>query len=442
MRSNRLSSFLGFTTFGESHSPALGIVIEDVKPGIEFPFEELNKLLALRKPNADPYSTTRLETDEYQIISGIFEGKTTGMPICLLFWNKDAKPEDYEYLKDIIRPGHADYSLFRKFKIFDYRGGGRASGRETISRIAASVFADKLINPIQIKFQTIQIGTLLCEKSDEFYAINQENSFCWAEKAALPRLCQYLDAIKADNNTVGGIIRVMIDKVPAGLGDPVYEKLNACLAKAIMSIGSIKGVAFGDGFELANQTGSQANDQMNRNGFLSNQAGGIAGGISTGQPIIINIAVKPVSSHGQIQQTITKTGEETTVTIKGRHDICHIPRLLPVIEAMIKLTLADAIAWQKQIAGEELELDDYRETINKIDEELLLLLYRRKMIVGSVKKYKQKNQLEFRDIAREKALSERWISLAEELDIDKAKVSIILDKVLEICRIDSPDCSV
>jgi chorismate mutase len=156
----------------------------------------------------------------------------------------------------------------------------------------------------------------------------------------------------------------------------------------------------------------------------------------------VNIAVKPVSSHGQIQQTITKTGEETTVTIKGRHDICHIPRLLPVIEAMIKLTLADAIAWQKQIAGEELELDDYRETINKIDEELLLLLYRRKMIVGSVKKYKQKNQLEFRDIAREKALSERWISLAEELDIDKAKVSIILDKVLEICRIDSTDRSV
>jgi len=442
MRSNRLSSFLGFSTFGESHSPALGIVIEDIKPGIKFPYYELNRLLSFRKPQSTLYSTTRNETDEYQIVSGIFEGKTTGMPICILFWNKDAQSQDYEYLKDVFRPGHADYSWFQKFKIYDYRGGGRASGRETISRVAASVFVNELIQPIEIKFQTIQIGSLTCEPNQNFYSITQENPFCWADIDKISSLTEYLNVIKADNDTVGGIVRVLLANVPAGLGDPVYEKLNANLSKAIMSIGTVKGISFGDGFEVANLTGSLANDQMDKGGFLSNHAGGINAGISTGQPIIINIAVKPVSSHGKPQKTLNKKGEELEIQIVGRHDVSHIPRILPVIEAMIKLTLADTIAWQKQIAGEELTLDDYREAIDKIDEDILLLLYRRKKVVKEVKKLKQKNRLEFRDEARENAISDQWTVIAKELGLDKVKVLTILANALEICRLDNTDSSI
>lgn len=440
MRSNRFLSIFGITTFGESHGKAIGLVIEDVKPNIDFPYDQLNLLLKQRKPNSNPYSTTRNEKDEYQVISGIFEGKTTGMPICILFWNKDANSADYVRLKDVFRPGHADYSWFSKFKIYDYRGSGRASGRETISRVAASAFVTELIKPIEIRFQTVRIGHLVSE-SDEFYQIIPENPFCWANRDKQFELYTYLDRIKSDKDSVGGIIKIKIDNVPIGLGDPVFEKLNASLAKAIMSIGSIKGVSFGDGFEIASLTGSQANDQMNKDGFLSNNAGGITGGISTGQPIIITIAIKPISSHGKLQKTITKNGEEIDITVTGRHDVCHIPRILPVIEAMIKLCLADAIAWQKQITGQELNINDYRESLDKIDEDLLLLLYRRKKVVEQVKTLKIKSNLEFRDEAREQAIAEQWTTLADELGLDKTAVLEILDKVLEVCRIDHTDSS-
>jgi chorismate synthase len=441
MRSNRLSAYLGFTTFGESHGPALGVVIEDIKPGIDFPYEELNQLLAQRKPNSSPYSTSRNETDEYQVISGIFEGKTTGMPICILFWNKDADSAAYDYLKDVFRPGHADYSWFQKFKLYDYRGGGRASGRETISRVAASAFVRELLQSVKISFKTIQIGILANEENNRFHALDCANPFCWTDHDNISLLYSYLDNVKANNDTVGGLVRVRIDNVPAGLGDPVFAKLNANLAQAVMSIGTVKGISFGDGFEIAGMKGNEANDQMNKAGFLSNHAGGIQGGISNGQPIILNIAVKAISSHGKPQQTITHKGEETTITIKGRHDVCHIPRLLPVIEAMIKLALADAISWQKQIAGNELDMTDYREALDKIDEDLLLLLYRRKQIVQQVKQYKEQHQLEFRDIAREEQMQQEWKKLAEELGLSTLTVSDILEKVLEVCRYDNPDHS-
>lgn len=441
MHSNRLNSILGITTFGESHGTALGVVIEDIKPNIDFPFEQLNSLLAARKPGNTQYSTARQESDEYQVISGLFEGKTTGMPVCILFWNLDARSGDYDYLKDIFRPGHADFGLFNKFKIYDYRGGGRASGRETISRVAASAFVSEIIKPIEISFQTIQIGTLTCPEN-QYYPINTQNPFCWADNNALPELYDYLDSIKTDKDTVGGIIKVRIDKAPAGLGDPVFEKLNANLAKAVMSIGSVKGISFGDGFELAGLKGSKANDQMDKHGFKTNHAGGITGGISTGQPIIMNIAIKPISSHGKKQMTTDIHGVEQEITVSGRHDVCHIPRILPVIEAMIKLTFADAVAWQKQINNAEQNLEDYREAIDKLDEDMLLLLYRRKKIVELVKKYKTKHNINFRDEERESVISNQWTALAGELGLDRAAILDILDKVLEACRIDYPDHSV
>ena len=442
MRSNSIISHLGFTTFGESHGFALGVVIEDIKPGIDFPYQELDLLLAQRKPNSTPYSTSRNETDEYQIVSGIFEGKTTGMPICILFRNNDAKSGDYDYLKDVFRPGHADFSWFNKFKIYDYRGGGRASGRETISRVAASAFVNELIKPIKISFQTNQIGTFNCEPIDKFFLINPANPFCWADTKKLKELYAYLDAVKADNDTVGGIIKVKIDNVPIGLGDPVFEKLNANLAKAIMSIGTIKGISFGDGFEIAKLKGSEANDHMNITGLISNHAGGITGGISNGQSIIINLAVKPISSHGKPQQTITKSWEEVSIQITGRHDICHIPRLIPVIEAMIKLTMADAISYQKLISGEQHNLNDYREALDKLDEDLLLLLFKRKKVVEQVKQFKLQNKLEFRNEEREQAMAEQWATLASELGLNPDIILNLLDKVLEVCRIEHPDSTI
>lgn len=438
MRSNKLSSFLGLTSFGESHGPAMGLVIEDIKPNVDFPYNELSILLSQRKPNLNEFSSSRNEKDDYLVISGVFEGKTTGMPICILFWNKDAKPEDYEYLKDVFRPGHADYNWYNKFKIYDYRGGGRASGRETISRIAASAFINEYIKPVTIQFQTLQIGTFLSKSENDYYSISESNPFCWPEQAKPDELYIYLNKVKEQKDTVGGIVKVRIDNVPVGLGDPVFEKLNANLAKAIMSIGTIKGISFGDGFEIASLKGSQVNDQMDERGFLSNHSGGISGGISSGQPIIITIAIKPVSSHGKIQQTINKNGNPTAITVSGRHDVCHIPRLLPVIEAMIKLTLADAIAWQKQISGDKHDLTNYREAIDKLDEDLLLLLYRRKAIVKLVKEFKKDNKIEFRDAEREAEILTKWNELFKELDIDTAQVKELLNIVLEISRDDNP----
>jgi len=437
MRSNSLSSYLGFTTFGESHGPALGLVIEDIKPNIEFPFEKLRELLSKRKTNSTKYSSKRSESDNFQVISGLLDGKTTGMPICLLFWNNDAISSDYENLKDVFRPGHADFSWFHKFKIYDYRGGGRASGRETISRIAASAIVDKVIKPINISFQTIQIGKLKAKTRTQFFAINLENPFCWADFNNINKLYDYLDSIKLEKDTVGGLIQVKIDNVPLGLGDPVFEKLNANLAKAIFSIGSVKGVTFGDGDKIISMKGSDTNDQMSNNGFVSNHSGGIVGGISNGQPIKINIIVKPVSSHGNFQKTINYNGEEIALQIKGRHDICHIPRILPVIEAMIKLTLSDAISWQKHITEATLDLIDYRDTIDKIDEDLLLQLYKRKMVVKNVFAYKRKNKTQLSDSTREKAIKKRWIEIAQEFDLPEKEIHLLLKIVLTICRNDN-----
>lgn len=441
MRSNRLSSFLGFTTFGESHGPAMGLVIEDILPNIPFPYEQLKQLLAYRKPNSNPYVSPRDEDDLFEILSGVMDGKTTGMPICIIFPNKDARSVDYEKFKDVFRPGHADYSLFSKFKIYDYRGGGRASGRETICRVASSVFVNNLLQDIKVKFQTVQIGSLEAIKTDTFYEISTENPFCWSDMTTITNLYAYLDTIKEEKETVGGIIRASIESVPKGLGEPVFEKLNACLAKAIFSIGSIKGVSFGDGFDLAAQKGSFVNDQMNSSGFLSNHLGGITGGVSTGQPIVINIAVKPISAHGKPQSTINHLGQSQDITITGRHDICHIPRILPVIEAMIKLTLADSIAHQKLIAGQTQDLNDYREALDKLDEDLLLLVYRRKQIVNQVKQLKSGQHVEFRDYKRENELANQWSQLASVMDLAENDAQELLQLVLKICRNDNTDNS-
>ncbi len=427
MKSNSYGRFMGFTSFGESHGTAIGIVIEDVKPGIVFPLNKIQEELDARKPGKTFISTTRKEEDKIVILSGIFEGKTTGMPICLVVYNRDANSKDYEHLKDIFRPGHADFTYYNKFKIYDHRGGGRASGRETISRIAASGLVDDLLKNIRINVYPVQIGRFHVKEIDPDF----RNDLNWFDRSNYNELTKYLTEIKKAGNSIGGIVEVKIENISSGLGDPVFEKLDANLAKAILSIGSVKGIEFGDGFVFAALKGDQANDQMDSSGFKSNHSGGILGGISTGQNIIFRFAVKPTSSINITQKTISKDGKEVAFKSGGRHDTCIVPRILPVAKAMIKLVLADAVSYQKLISSNELDLTDYREAVDKIDEDILIALKRRNDISELIKKYKKENQIKVEDNIREKKLLKNLIKKAKSLEISEEFIKEIWKIILK-----------
>ncbi len=427
MKSNSWNNYLGITTFGESHGIAIGVVIQDIKPGIEFPLAKIQKTLNARKPGNKRFSSGRKEEDRIQILSGVLEGKTTGMPICMVVYNKDAKPEDYENLKKIFRPGHADFSLFKKFKIYDYRGGGRASGRETIARVAASGMVDHLLQDIIIKIYPVKIGKFEISNIDTSF----QNELNWSDRNNYNELVEYLKKIKRSGDSIGGIVEVKIENIPAGLGDPVFEKLDANLAKAILSIGAVKGIEFGDGFILASLQGSQANDQMEKEGFLSNHSGGILGGISTGQNITFRFVVKPTSSINIEQKTISHSGEEIKFKSSGRHDTCIIPRIIPVARAMIKLVLSDVISYQKLIDNAQLEITDFREAIDKIDEDILIGLLRRQEISKLIGEYKKKHNLKSEDKKREKELLEKLKLKAKTWGLNEKQVSTLWKIILE-----------
>ncbi|MCK4695351.1 MAG: chorismate synthase [Candidatus Cloacimonetes bacterium] len=427
MKANSFGKYFGITTFGESHGPVIGVVIEDVKPGIKFPLKEIQRELDTRRPGIGKFTSSRKEEDKLVILSGVFEGKTTGMPICLVVYNKEAHPEDYEHLKNIFRPGHADYTYFKKFKIYDYRGGGRASGRETISRVAASGLVTDLLKDININLYPIQIGKFIAQNID----FNFSNELNWLDVSNYKGLIDYLQEIQDNGNSVGGIVEAKIENLPIGLGDPVFEKLDANLAKAILSIGSVKGIEFGDGFELAQLKGSQVNDQMDKTGFLSNHSGGILGGISTEQSLIFRFVVKPTSSINIPQKTISKEGKEIVFKSLGRHDTCIIPRILPVAKAMIKLVLADAISYQKLIRDNKLDLADYREAIDKIDEDILVALIRRKEISILIRKYKKEKQIKVEDKEREKELLNNLKKKAKLWKINENYIEKLWKLILE-----------
>jgi len=426
MKSNSYEKYYGITTFGESHGKAIGVVIEDVKPGIEFPFEKIRNALNKRKPGTGTFSSTRKEKDELQVLSGVFEGKTTGMPICLLVYNKDARNKDYEHLKDLFRPGHADFSYFKKFKIYDHRGGGRASGRETISRVAASRLVEDILKDIKINIYPIKIGKFETSQTDLFF----QNELSWHDRTNYENLIEYLNNIKNKGNSIGGIVEVKITNIPVGLGDPVFEKLDANLAKAILSVGAVKGIEFGDGFKLAALKGNEANDQMNKNGFITNHNGGILGGISTGDEVIFRFVVKPTPSINIIQKTITKDNKEVEFKSYGRHDTCIIPRIIPVAEAMIKLVLADTLSFQKLISNDKLELADYREAIDKIDEDILIALGRRQKISELIGIFKQENNLQIKNKEREEELLNTLKQKAEIWNIEESLVTDIWDIII------------
>ena len=347
MFGSSIGNLFKITTWGESHGKAVGVVVDGCPAGLPLSEEDIQIFLNRRKPGQSPYSTPRQEDDQVEILSGIFEGKTTGTPISMLVWNKTARSSDYSEIANYYRPGHADYTFDGKYGFRDYRGGGRSSGRETIARVAAGAIASKFLNTLGISLQayTYSIGPIKINKKD--FSKIYDNPLNMPDSHAALQAEQLLQDMMTRKDSIGGIIECEIKGSPIGLGDPVFEKLDANLAKAIMSIGSVKGVEIGDGFQVAAAYGSENNDPFYiENEHVTkktNHAGGILGGISDGSPILIRAAIKPTPSIFKTQSTISKTGENIDIQIKGRHDPVIVPRAVVVVESMAAITLMDAL---------------------------------------------------------------------------------------------------
>ncbi|TVR60705.1 MAG: chorismate synthase [Spirochaetaceae bacterium] len=329
------------TTFGESHGGAVGVVVDGVTPGLELDATDVQAQLDRRKPGQSEITTPRKEPDTVNLLSGVFEGKTTGTPLMMILYNADADPSAYDSIKDLFRPGHADFTYTKKYGIRDWRGSGRASGRETAGRVAAGAVARKLLarRGVSIVAYTVKAGSIECETYDED-AI-EKNPLRACDPVAARKMVERIKELKEAQDSVGGIVECRVRGVAAGLGEPVFDKLDAEIAHAMLSIGSVKGIEFGAGFRVAEMTGSEHNDQMNSLGFESNNAGGIIGGISSGAEIVFRVAVKPTSSIAREQRTTDLNGRETTIRTEGRHDACICPRVVPVVEAMVCLVLED-----------------------------------------------------------------------------------------------------
>ena len=347
--SSTFGRFLTITTFGESHGPAVGVILDGCPPGIAVTPEVVQRDLDRRRPGQSAVTTQRKEPDKVEILSGVFEGVTTGASIALVVRSVDARPADYSNLKDLFRPGHADYTYWMKYGVRDYRGSGRSSGRETVGRVAAGAIARVILDGIGARVQayTVQVGGITALKRD--LAIAEQNSVRCPDADAAAEMERAILAAREAGDSLGGVVEIRADGVPVGLGDPVMDKLEASLAWGLMSIGAVKGFEVGDGFAAAGHRGSEMNDRMTTQGFASNHAGGIRGGISTGEPIVCRIAVKPPSSIAIPQKTVDTEGQERDFAITGRHDPCLCPRVVPVAEAMTCLTLADALLRQRAI---------------------------------------------------------------------------------------------
>lgn len=341
MSSNSFGKLFTVTTFGESHGPAIGCVIDGCPPGLAVTAEEIEAQLKRRATGRSRHTSQRKEADAVEILSGMFEGVTTGTPIALLIRNTDARSKDYTAIKAQFRPAHADYTYHQKYGIRDYRGGGRSSARETTMRVAAGVFASKYLKSkgITVKGFLSQLATL--KPAQIQWDTIDDNPFFCPDPDLVPELERFMDRLRKSGDSAGARITVVARGVPPGWGEPIYGKLDADLAQAMMSINAVKGVEIGAGFESVEQPGTEHRDEMTPDGFLSNHAGGILGGISSGQNIIASIAIKPTSSLRLPGQSINDSGESVEVVTKGRHDPCVGIRATPIAEAMMALTLMD-----------------------------------------------------------------------------------------------------
>jgi len=342
MSGNTFGKLFTVTSFGESHGPALGCVVDGCPPGLELSEVDLQHDLDRRKPGKSRHTTQRRETDEVQILSGVFEGRTTGTPIGLLIHNLDQRPGDYSKIMDRFRPAHADYTYQQKYGFRDYRGGGRSSARETAMRVAAGAIAKKYLRAnqgIEIHGYLAQLGPLELEPVD-LTSVDQNPFFC-PDPARVAELETYMDALRKEGNSVGARITVIACGVPPGLGEPIFDRLDAEIAHALMSINAVKGVELGAGFASVSQKGTEHRDEITPQGFLSNRAGGVLGGISSGQDIVASIALKPTSSIRLPGRTVNVKGEPVEVATTGRHDPCVGIRATPIAEAMLAIVIMD-----------------------------------------------------------------------------------------------------
>ena len=357
MSGNTMGQAFRITTFGESHGLALGAVIDGCPPGVPLCEDDFRPAMELRRPGQRASDSTRREEDRVEILSGVYRGCTTGTPIAFLIRNRDARSLDYEVLGRLFRPGHADLSYLRKYGVYDHRGGGRASARETASRVAAGVVARKVLEPVGVRVTayTLEIGGVRATRLDPDEALR--NPLLCPDSEAASRMAERIEDSRGHGDSLGGIVETCVKGCPAGLGEPVFDKLDAELARAFMSVGAVKGVEIGEGFSAARLRGSENNDPITPDGFVSNRAGGILGGISNGEDIVVRAAIKPIPSISRPQETVDRDGKPAVLRLSGRFDTCAVPRIVPVLEAMTWLVLTDHfLRWRAQCG--ELQASD------------------------------------------------------------------------------------
>lgn len=352
---NSFGKLFKITTFGESHGKALGVTIEGCPAGLAIDEEFIRQEMQRRKPGQSKITTQRREEDEIEILSGVFEGKSTGTPIGIVIRNADQKSKDYSHISDKFRPSHADYTYFEKYGLRDYRGGGRSSARETAARVAAGAIAKMLLKAkgISVQAYVSQVGDLTLEKNYQELDLSQtENNIVRCPDPEIAEeMISLIDSVRKDRDTIGGVISCVIQNTPPGLGEPVFDRLHAELGKAMLSINAVKGFEYGSGFEGVKMRGSQHNDSFVKEGdrmrTTTNHSGGIQGGISNGEDIYFRVAFKPVATIMQDQESVNESGENVTVSGKGRHDPCVVPRAVPIVEAMAALVIADYLLLAK-----------------------------------------------------------------------------------------------
>ncbi len=355
MAGNSFGNFFKLTSFGESHGKAVGGVIEGVLPGVEIDEDFIQSELNRRRPGQSKITTPRDEKDKVEILSGVMEGKATGTPIGFLIWNADQRSKDYSNIKDIYRPSHADYTYQSKYGIRDYRGGGRSSARETIARVVAGAIAKLILKHygVEINAYTSQVGTIKLEKSytELDLSLTEDNIVRCPDADVAQKMIDYIDQVRMDKDSVGGVITCVIKNSPVGLGEPVFDKFHAEMGKAMLSINAVKGFEYGMGFKSTEMKGTEHNDIFYMEGdrvrTKTNRSGGVQGGITNGEDIYMNVAFKPIATILKEQQTVNKQGEEVSTTVKGRHDPCVLPRAVPIVEAMAAMVMVDMIYMNK-----------------------------------------------------------------------------------------------
>ncbi len=439
MAGNQFGNYFRIMTFGESHGRAMGVVVDGVRPGLPIDAVFIQRELDRRRPGQSSMTTSRKEEDRVEILSGVFEGKTTGTPICMIIWNRDQRPKEYEAIKELFRPGHAGYTYMAKFGVTDFRGGGRSSGRETASRVAAGAIAKGLLaaEGIEVIGYTREVAGIACRSVDP--GVIEKNPLRAADMDAAAEMEKAVLRAKEEGDSVGGIVEVLVRHVPAGIGDPVFDKLEADLGKALLSIGAVKGFEVGNGFGAARLRGSENNDPMyvdpatGKVRTRSNNAGGIAGGISNGEEIVLRIAVKPPSSIRKEQETVTVDLKPATISIEGRHDPCICPRVVPVAESMVALTILDHLTRQRLLRHES-KIAALRATIDLVDRNIILLLAERQALVTQIGDLKKKRRKKVFDKSRERSILRKQLPVARQLGLDPSFVTQLFHAIFRLAR--------